>query len=407
LFKKYILDEKELKKSYENWFKIAKEIKKFKGKINKKFSKNELRNLFKNWNKIYLDFWLTGFLPEISNWGGERLLKNKIIKSNKANFIEIFEGLSAPDNLSFFQKEELEFMQIKLIKNRAKQSNALKKHQKEYYWLRNSYGFTKVLDIDYFRKELNKISIKKAKEKIKEIKDYSKKARERKKELIKKYKINKEIVNIAEKLSYCIWWQDYRKTFIFIANHINSEFIKQVSRVKNISFKELCYYTSSEIIDLLQNNWKINAKKRFEGFIMYYHEEKDLTYKVGKQANDFVKPYLEVKIDKDLEEFRGLVVSKGKIVRGKVKILLTPRNLDKMNKGDILVAPMTSPDFIVAMRKASAIITDEGGMTCHAAIVSRELGIPCIVGVRIASKILKDGDVVEIDTNHGKIRILG
>jgi len=140
---------------------------------------------------------------------------------------------------------------------------------------------------------------------------------------------------------------------------------------------------------------------------MYYHEEKDLTYKVGKQANDFVKPYLEVKIDKDLEEFRGLVVSKGKIVRGKVKILLTPRNLDKMNKGDILVAPMTSPDFIVAMRKASAIITDEGGMTCHAAIVSRELGIPCIVGVRIASKILKDGDVVEIDTNHGKIRILG
>ena len=226
MFKKYILDEKELKKSYENWFKIAKEIKKFKGKINKKFSKNELRNLFKNWNKIYLDFWLTGFLPEISNWGGERLLKNKIIKSNKANFIEIFEGLSAPDNLSFFQKEELEFMQIKLIKNRAKQSNALKKHQKEYYWLRNSYGFTKVLDIDYFRKELNKISIKKAKEKIKEIKDYSKKARERKKELIKKYKINKEIVNIAEKLSYCIWWQDYRKTFIFIANHINSEFIK-------------------------------------------------------------------------------------------------------------------------------------------------------------------------------------
>ena len=77
-----------------------------------------------------------------------------------------------------------------------------------------------------------------------------------------------------------------------------------------------------------------------------------------------------------------------------------------MNKGDILVAPMTSPDFIVAMRKASAIITDSGGMTCHAAIVSRELKIPCIVGTNIATKLLKDKDIVEIDTSKGIIKKL-
>lgn len=405
LFKKYVLDDRQLKRAYENWFEIAKEIKNFRGKIDKKRNEDELKDLFKNWNKIYLDFWLTGFLPEISNWGGERLLKNKIIKFNKANFIEIFEGLSAPEDLSFFQKEELELMQIKL-KGKIKQEEALEKHQGEYYWLRNSYGFTEILDANYFKKELNKISVREAKEKIVEIKNYPKKVRLRKKELIKKYKINQEIVNIAEKLSHCIWWQDLRKKYIFMANDIISEFNKQISRISNISFKELCYYTSLEVVNFLENNKKIDAKKRFKGFIIYYHEKNDLTFRIGKQANNFAKVYLEVKVDKSLKEFKGLVVSKGKIIRGRAKILLTPRNLDKMNKGDILVAPMTSPDFIVAMRKASAVITDEGGMTCHAAIVSRELGIPCIVGTRIASKVLKDKDVVEVDTNRGIIEII-
>ena len=75
-----------------------------------------------------------------------------------------------------------------------------------------------------------------------------------------------------------------------------------------------------------------------------------------------------------------------------------------MKKGDILVAPMTSPDFITAMRKASAVVTNEGGMTCHAAIVSRELKIPCIVATRIATKVLKDGDIIEVDATKGIVR---
>ena len=64
---------------------------------------------------------------------------------------------------------------------------------------------------------------------------------------------------------------------------------------------------------------------------------------------------------------------------------------------------MTSPDYIFAMRKASAIITDEGGLTSHAAIVSRELGIPCIVGTGIATKVLNDNDKVMIDVKNGVV----
>ncbi len=407
LFKKYILDERKLKKHYNEWFKTAKEITKFESKINKglsKLSDGELKKLFVFWHKSYADFWLNGFLPELSNWGGEQLLKNKILQLNRTNFIEIFEKLSAPEDLSFFQKEELEFMKIKLISNKKKQLEELKKHQQKYYWLRNSYGFTKILSVDFFKKELKKISKQKAEEKINEINNYIKKIKQEKNKIIKKYKVNKEVVNTAKKLSYCIWWQDLRKKFIFIANHIITKFIKEVEKRKKIPFKELCYYCLHEIVDLLEKNKRINTKKRFDVFVTYYHERGKVDYITGKKATDLAKPYIEIKIDRSLKEFEGIVVSKGKIVRGKVKILLTPRNLSKMKQGDVLVAPMTSPDYVIAMRKAIAIVTDEGGMTSHAAIVSRELGIPCIVGTKIATKVLKDGILVEVNTDKGVVR---
>ena len=67
---------------------------------------------------------------------------------------------------------------------------------------------------------------------------------------------------------------------------------------------------------------------------------------------------------------------------------------------------MTRPEFVPIMKKAAAIVTDEGGITCHAAIISRELGVPCVVGTKIATKVLKDNDFVEIRATHGLVRKL-
>ena len=113
----------------------------------------------------------------------------------------------------------------------------------------------------------------------------------------------------------------------------------------------------------------------------------------------------ETKIDKTQTELKGLPVSRGKL-KGIVRILHSPKEMDKMEEGDVLVTAMTSPDFIFAMKKAGAIVTDEGGMTSHAAIVSRELGKPCIVGTKIATKLLKDGDLIEVDAEKGVVKIL-
>ncbi len=77
-----------------------------------------------------------------------------------------------------------------------------------------------------------------------------------------------------------------------------------------------------------------------------------------------------------------------------------------LKRGDILVAATTGPEIMAACQRAGAIVTDEGGITSHAAIVSRELNIPCIIGTKIATKVLKDGQLVEVDAEKGVVKII-
>ncbi|MBR9706668.1 phosphoenolpyruvate synthase, partial [Candidatus Pacearchaeota archaeon] len=109
-------------------------------------------------------------------------------------------------------------------------------------------------------------------------------------------------------------------------------------------------------------------------------------------------------LDENVKEINGSCACKGK-VKGKVRLILYKRDLVNFKKNEILVTEMTSPEFVPAMKKACAIITDEGGITCHAAIVSRELNIPCIIGTRVGTKVLHDGQMIEVDADLGIVRI--
>ena len=99
---------------------------------------------------------------------------------------------------------------------------------------------------------------------------------------------------------------------------------------------------------------------------------------------------------------RGLAASPGRVT-GAVRVLQSIEEADRLQTGEILVAPMTSPDWVPAMRRAAALVTDGGGMTCHAAIVARELGLPCIVGARDATSVLRDGELVTVDGGAGVV----
>jgi phosphoenolpyruvate synthase/pyruvate phosphate dikinase len=172
-----------------------------------------------------------------------------------------------------------------------------------------------------------------------------------------------------------------------------------------------------EIKSYLLSNKKPNhtlIQKRTK-LCMVYWKGDDVKIMESAEAQKFFDSELEPKRENNSvlsEEIRndklkmdGVIASPGKAI-GRAKVVLNAREINKVHRGDILIATMTSPDYVVGMKKAAAIITDEGGITCHAAIVSRELGIPCIVGTKIATKYLKDGEVIEVNANHGSVRIV-
>ena len=103
-----------------------------------------------------------------------------------------------------------------------------------------------------------------------------------------------------------------------------------------------------------------------------------------------------------LKQLKGTCACPGNVI-GLVKIVHKPGDMAKMQKGDVLVSYATTPDIVSAMRLASAIVTDMGGLTSHAAIVSREMNIPCVIGTKIATKVLKDGEKVSVDATNGVI----
>ncbi|MBI2630227.1 phosphoenolpyruvate synthase [Candidatus Pacearchaeota archaeon] len=142
----------------------------------------------------------------------------------------------------------------------------------------------------------------------------------------------------------------------------------------------------------------------------HYNSPQDIEFAIDS-GNIYIvqtRPITTLNTEKEAEEISGNSLFTGQsaspgIGIGKVKIITTMNDLEKVRKGDILVTEMTNPDMVVAMQKCAAIVTDEGGMTSHAAIVSREMGIPAVVGTKIATKKLKDEQIITVDGFKGII----
>ncbi|MEK7158439.1 MAG: PEP-utilizing enzyme, partial [Patescibacteria group bacterium] len=100
---------------------------------------------------------------------------------------------------------------------------------------------------------------------------------------------------------------------------------------------------------------------------------------------------------------QGHCASKGNTI-GVARIVLLEKDFSKIQIGDILVTSMTRPEFIPVLKKVAAFVTDEGGVTCHAAVVAREMGKPCVIGTRAATRVLRDGDRIEVDAANGMIK---
>ena len=172
-----------------------------------------------------------------------------------------------------------------------------------------------------------------------------------------------------------------------------------------LSYKDVCDLFNGKPID------ESKLKERKQCFVMagINKELIKFSFKESKIIANIFEKYI-----KETKELTGTIACKGKIT-GKAVVMPTIfKNLGKalikinkiMKKGDILISHTTSPEITVLCEKSSAIVTDQGGLGSHAAIISRELNIPCIVGTQIATRVFKTGDIVEVDANKGIVKKL-
>ncbi len=218
--------------------------------------------------------------------------------------------------------------------------------------------------------------------------------------------------DLLEKINLMQRWSHVR-TYRIEASNVQHSYMKlffeEVAKRMNLNYGELIWLTMVEIMDFLEEGKKpnvaeINARKENYGILMIDGKMQIFTGKdveklkeQGSKDHEFVK------------EFKGMTAFPG-IAQGNVKIIKNQYDesaFRKFNAGDVLVSSMTLPGMAILMEKAAAVITDEGGMLSHAAIISRELKKPCIIGTKIATKVLKNGDLVEVDANSGIVRRIG
>ncbi|MFH1784904.1 MAG: PEP-utilizing enzyme [Candidatus Micrarchaeota archaeon] len=390
--------EQELKKQTE---KFDLEFKKLDETNLRMLSDNEIIETYKRIEQMWTEWFVPGGLVEPVGHQGERILER--ITNNDKKAI----SLLTSTNRESFSKRELRGMLEILIAKKTERDldDLIENHVKKYYWIHNNYFTTEVLDRQFFLNELKNIEEKypEPEEQIKAMDDEIEKTNREKEKLIETLKLGEKDKKLIRLLDMFSWYQDYRKEYIMQLLHYLDWIVAEVGARKGISLKEMKYALPEEIITGRLDREKMQERmKRFIYNWNFEHNKSEFgsgLFAVEKEKQIFH----EISHSDDITEVSGMVANKG-IVRGVARITMSAKEAGQIKKGEILITSMTTPDFVTAMKRAGAIVTNEGGVLCHAAIVSRELNLPCIVGTRIATKIFKNGDMIEVDGNLGVVR---
>jgi len=220
---------------------------------------------------------------------------------------------------------------------------------------------------------------------------------------ITKYNLIEEEIALISVVKEFVFLRSFRTESLYKAHYLVKELIEKAASKIDLTLEEIKYLTISEVIGCVEGR-EVDKNKITE------RQESNVLIVCNNQLGCFSGEDFEkieetglFKLNAFEEEIKGQCAYSGK-VKGKVKIVVNNHDIKKVNPGDIIVTIMTTPNLIPAMEKAAAFITDEGGILCHAAIVSREMRKPCIIGTKNATKVLKDNDFVEVDANHGIVR---
>lgn len=403
-------------------------------KINlKDLSDKKLSELFaKSLEAFYISFSYPCISDSFSIHSEQMIIKKltKLLKNKKEvkQISQFLTQLTEPTWLSFVQKEKNDLIKImnkiiiskklrdlfkedekyifKKIKQYEEIFNNLKEHRENYFWVQNGYSMTLKLELNYFLTRIKEhIKINKNKE-FTPIKKNKKEIIKRKNNLIQDLSLDKDFKIWIELIDLIGEMQDIRKARQMKAYYYFDLLLTEIGKRNNYDLKEMKYLVPEEIENMFQNKFVSHKKiqNRIKGVVANLREDGYDVY-TGKKFEKFINQVEQDASKNVINNFSGLTACIGKVI-GKVKIIMKSSEFSQFQEGEILVTSMTTPDFVPVMKRALAVVTDEGGLTCHAAIISRELDIPCIVGTKLATEVLKTGDLVEVNANHGVIKII-
>ena len=302
-------------------------------------------------------------------------------------------------------EEECSLLKIALERSGLKREKLLQRHMVKFSWLLNGYHGVRPADRKFFSSRLAKLrKDKKTLEHYYHLKNYYQETVRQFNDLIRRYNLDEEIIKYAKLAQVSSYIQDRRKALAWRATDLIVAMYGALAKFLGISLEESLCVLSNEFDRALSDPlFKKEIKKR-----QAYSRLRilgDRTVIITKQVKEIFAIFEEKYTAAAGREIKGTVAYPG-LVTGRVQVITNGQEINNFKSGRILVALMTSPDYVMAMKKAKAIVTDDGGLTCHAAIVARELKKPCIVGTRNATRLLKDGDRVEVDATRGTVKIL-
>lgn len=272
------------------------------------------------------------------------------------------------------------------------------RHCNRYYWVENNY-FAKVLNWQYFAKQAYHF----VKNRDFTVENFE--MTKNKKRLILRRLHNRYLARVVRMSELATHMQDYRKMTLVRFSHFLDLIFNEMSRRTDLSIDDFRNVIEPEMYDVF-------IKRSYDKSKLRARAVKNFCFGVNRvygvyEGNDLKKYVNESEFkDKPHEQriIRGVAACPGLVV-GLVRIVKDTKRAVFRN-GEILVTNNTTPEFVPFMKRARAIITEQGGITTHAAIISRELKVPCIIGTGVATKVLRDGDRVEVDAFKGIIRRL-
>ncbi|NQU98009.1 hypothetical protein HQ533_00945 [Candidatus Woesearchaeota archaeon] len=420
---------------YKSWLIDWKKYHKLAEKL-KKINFNELsdEDLYLELKRFYSQYLLVGSVAYIADsfmstgtedWL-ESLISQELAKIGIADnkIINLVRKLTSPVHLSFTLEAEYKLLKMacEIIKKHTEPLDfvsfktkhpelldELKEFENSFHWIQNNYYNVHYIDAKEFYEQIQEIleeknyDAAKIKTNLEEKRLELEKIKSEREHLIETLGLSDFIRNLLSVARLFSEWKDVRKSGVYIGMYYFNKFIKEMSRRKNVPINDIYNLVFDELEDFFLRNKDVNntiTERKQQCFFAITPSGYFISG--GEDADKYFK-YLESEKNVNVAEIRGVVASPG-YARGRVRIIRKTKEMEEFKTGEILVTNQTTPEFVPIIKKAAAIVTEQGGITSHAAVVSRELKKPCIIGTKIATSVLMDGEVVEVDANNGIVR---